>query len=107
MWISTFLAGVGATGGAALLEAAALLPPLALGAAFDCLGAGAGGGALLPPPLLFLALLWVFLADAADFVLCEDTLWMEEWFEGKFYVNSGSCDSEKTKDLEGNHWDVT
>ena len=58
MWISTFLAGVGAAGGAALLEAAALLPPLALGAAFDCLGAGAGaGGALLPPPLLFLALL--------------------------------------------------
>ena len=52
------MAGVGATGGAALLEAAALLPPLALGAAFDCLGAGAGaGGALLPPPLLFLALL--------------------------------------------------
>ena len=59
MWISTFLAGVGAAGGAALLEATALLPPLALGVAFDCLGAGAGaGGALLPPPpLLFLALL--------------------------------------------------
>ena len=53
---AAFLAGVGA---APLLDEA--LPPLeaaaAFGVAFDCLGVGGGWAFLLPPLLLFLALL--------------------------------------------------